>query len=321
MPRPTEPAVFAGSAAYARRRRQGRDALEPVLTIGNFDGVHRGHHALLSEVVGAARARGVPACVYTFDPPPRAVLAPSQAQPRITAWPDRVRLLGELGVDHVIVERFNRAFAQHPPAWFVDEVLGRRIRPVEIIVGYDFRFGKARAGTVETVAERLDGVPIRAVQALERGGEVVSSSAIRRRVLAGNVAAAADFLGRAHFVRGAVVSGDRRGRTIGYPTANVDCGADLLPAAGVYAVRARVDGGDWHGGVANLGVRPTFGAGGPLKVEVHLFDFRGDIYGAELEVAFVGRIRGEQRFEGVEALVTQIRADADRARVLLADAP
>ena len=317
-PRP-EPAVFAGSAAYSRRRPSGLNTPGPVLTIGNFDGVHHGHRALLGEVVAAAQSRGAPACVYTFDPPPRAVLAPSHAQPRITAWPDRVRLLGELGVDHVIVERFTRAFAQHPPSWFVDEVLGRRIAPVEIIVGYDFRFGKARAGTLDTVAERLTEVPIRAVQALERKGEVVSSSAIRRRVLAGDVMGAADFLGRPHLIRGVVVAGDRRGRTIGYRTANVDCSAELLPAAGVYAVRARVDGGAWHNGVANLGVRPTFGTHGPLKVEVHLFDFRADIYGAELEIAVVHRIRGEQRFEGVEALVTQIRADVDRARMLLAD--
>ena len=316
---PPEPDVFAGSAAYARRRRDGSDAERPVLTIGNFDGVHLGHHSLLHEVVAAARQRGVPACVYTFDPPPRAVLAPSQAQPRITAWPDRVRLLGELGIDHVIVERFTRAFAQHPPEWFVDEVLGRRIDPVEIIVGYDFRFGRARAGTVDTVAKRLD-VPIRAVSALSRGEVVVSSSAIRRRVLAGDVAAAADFLGRPHLVRGVVVAGDRRGRAMGYPTANVDCGSELLPAAGVYAVRVRVDGGPWLQGIANLGVRPTFGPDGPLKVEVHLFDFKANIYGCELEVGFVGHIRGEQRFDGLDPLVQQIRTDVKQARALLADA-
>jgi riboflavin kinase/FMN adenylyltransferase len=272
---------------------------------------------LLHEVVTAARARGVPACVYTFDPPPRQVLAPSQAQARITPWPDRVQLLGQMGIEHVIIERFTRAFAQHPPGWFVDEILGRRIQPVEIIVGYDFRFGRARAGTLQTVAERLPEIPIRAVEALQQGETTVSSSVIRKRIAAGDVAAAAELLGRQHRVRGVVVPGDRRGRTIGFPTANLECANEFVPAFGVYAVWARIDGGAPVPAVANLGVRPTFGARGPMRFEVHLLDWTGSIYGSEVQVAFAARIRGEAAFDGVDALTAQIRADIEAARRLL----
>ncbi len=310
----SEPVVFAGSAAYLR---QTSGQAGPVLTIGNFDGVHRGHRALLGQVVDAARRRGVPACVFTFDPPPRSVLAPSQAQPRITAWPERVRLLGECGVDQVIVEHFTPAFAQHPPEWFVREVLGRRIRPVELVVGYDFRFGRARAGTLDTVAEGLPGVPVSSIAAVSDDSLVVSSSAIRRQVQSGDVRGAALLLGRPHQIRGVVVAGDQRGRQLGFPTANLSCASELLPAVGVYAVKVRVNGGDGQAAVANLGVRPTFGSGNELRVEVHILDYRGDLYGQELDVLFVDRIRGESRFRSVDALVTQIRADIDAARGML----
>ena len=308
--------MFAGSAAYAKERlAQGRPG--PVLSIGNFDGVHLGHQHLLGQVVAAARARGVPAAVYTFDPPPRTVLAPALRQPNITAWPDRVRLLGELGTDEVIIERFSRAFAQHPPAWFADEVLRNRIGPQEMIVGYDFRFGRARAGTVDTLRDRL-ALPIAKVAPLVLDDQTVSSSLIRSLISAGEVAQAAKLLSRPHLVRGVVVPGNRRGRTIGFPTANVETDAELLPAAGVYAVRARVDGGPWCNGVTNLGVRPTFGGDGPFLVEVHLLDFREDIYGAEVEVRFLKRIRAEQRFDSVDALVARIRADVQEAHAVFA---
>lgn len=315
---PSDPVVFAGSAAFARHRDHGAEFGEIVLTIGNFDGVHKGHHHLLGEVVAAAQARGAKAVVYTFDPPPRSVLAPGLALPRITAWPDRVRLLGEAGVDAVVVERFTRAFAQHTPEWFADEILGRRLAPREIVVGYDFRFGKARAGTLNTVQKRLVDTPARAVQALKLDGTVVSSSEVRRRVQAGDVAGAADLLGRPHLLRGVVVPGHQRGRTLGFPTANVETDAELLPPPGVYAVRARVDGGKWCSAVANLGNRPTFEARGAYVVEVHLLDFKGDIYGAELEVALVDKIRAERKFDGLDALTTQIRLDAQAARARLA---
>ena len=306
------PEIFAGSAAYPE------PSPAPVLSVGNYDGLHLGHRHLLAQLVARASALGAPACVYTFDPPPRVVLAPQQHQPRIQSWHDKVHILGELGIDQVIVERFSRAFAQHPPEWFAAEVLGRRIQPQAMVLGYDFRFGRARAGDIHALRRLLPEMPIDQVDALEIDGGVVSSSAIRRLVASGEVANAARLLGMPHRVRGTVVGGDKRGRTIGFPTANLETDAQLLPGNGVYAVRARVDGGEWLDGVANLGERPTFG-GRRFLVEVHLLDFSGDLYGHELEVSFLARIRDEQRFDGPDALVAQIRADVAAARAVLAE--
>ena len=304
------PQVIAGSAAYPP------DGPDPIVTIGNFDGVHLGHQALLNRLVTEARAAAAPAVVYTFEPSPRAVLAPAQAMPRILAWPDKVRLLGEAGVDIVVVERFTRAFAQHPADWFATEILGHRLHAGTLVVGYDFRFGKARAGDVALLRKLLPALHVEQVEAERLGGQVVSSSVIRELVMQGDVDQARSLLGTCHFLRGTVVPGDQRGRQLGYPTANVETDAQLLPAHGVYAVRVRVDGGAHQDGVANLGMRPTFD-GDRMLLEVHLLDGRPDLYGRELEVAFVARIRGEQRFADVDALVTQIRADVGRARTLL----
>ncbi len=311
LPRPL---LFPGSTAAASVQTR------PVLTIGNFDGVHIGHQHLLGFVRDRAAALGAPVCVYTFDPPPRVVLAPQHHQPRICTWPDKVRLLGENGVDQVVLERFTRAFAQHPPEWFATEILGKRLNPRAIVVGYDFRFGRARAGTIDLLRRCLPHTPIDQVDALQREGEVVSSSRVRRCVTAGDVAGAALLLGRPHQVRGVVIPGDQRGRTIGFPTANLDLDAELIPPAGVYAVRARVDDGGWLPAVVNLGVRPTFD-GERFCFEVHLLDFRGDIYGHQVEVAFVAQLRDEQRFPDAAALVRQIRKDVSAAQAALGLGP
>jgi len=304
------PDIFAGSAAYPV------SSPAPVLSVGNYDGLHLGHRHLLARLVARAAALGAPACVYTFDPPPRVVLAPQQHPPRIQSWPDKVRILGDLGVDQVIVERFSRSFAQHPPEWFAAEVLGRRIQPQAMVLGYDFRFGRARAGDIHVLKRLLPDMPIEQVDALKVDGRVVSSSVIRRLVAEGEVEAASALLGLDHRIRGTVMDGDKRGRTIGFPTANLETDAQLLPSNGVYAVRARVDGGDWQDGVANLGERPTFD-GRRFLVEVHLLDFSGDLYGHEMEVGFVARLRDEERFDGPDALVAQIRADVEAARARL----
>jgi len=304
------PAVFAGGAAYPT------DGPPPVLSIGNFDGVHHGHQHLLREVVACARRLGAPACVYTFDPPPRVVLAPHQHVPRISSWTDRVELLGQAGIDQVVVEHFTRGFAQHPPSWFVEEVLQRRLHPVAMVVGYDFRFGRARVGDLDFLRTHLQGVDLDQVSAWSEQELVVSSSKIRDLVLSGDVVGAAALLGRAHFIRGTVVSGDQRGRTIGFPTANIESDAELLPIAGVYAVRVRVDGGQVRPGVANLGIRPTFD-GTRLLIEVHLLGFDGDVYGKEMEVHFIHRIRDERKFASKNELIAQIRDDVQVGQVLL----
>jgi riboflavin kinase/FMN adenylyltransferase len=301
------PEIFAGSASYPV------PSPAPVLSIGNYDGLHQGHRHLLSHLVTQARALGAPAAVYTFDPPPRVVLAPQLHQPRIQSWPDKVRIMGELGVDQVIVERFSRAFAQHPPEWFVSEVLGRRISPQACVLGYDFHFGRARAGDINTLRTLLPETPIEQVSALQIDGEIVSSSRIRRAVAEGEVQVATRLLGLPHRIRGTVVSGDQRGRTIGFPTANLHTDAQLLPSNGVYAVHASVDGGKWLPAVANLGERPTFD-GRRYLIEVHLLDFSADLYGHELQVGFIERLRPEQRFDGPDALAAQIRLDVQAAR-------
>jgi riboflavin kinase / FMN adenylyltransferase len=304
------PQVYAGSVAYPS------ETPHPVLTIGNFDGLHHGHRHLISALVTKARALGAPAAVYTFDPPPRVVLSPDAHAPRIQSWPDKVRILGELGVDQVVVERFTRAFAQHPPSWFLDEVIGKRIQPSSVVVGYDFRFGRNRGGDVETLRAAFPDLSVTQVEALQIDGETVSSSRIRTLGSEGNVTEAAGLLGCPHRIRGTVIAGDSRGRTIGFPTANLQTDARLTPARGVYAVRARAEQGSWHPAVANLGTRPTFDGSGFL-IEVHLLDFSGDLYGAELEVDFIKRLRGEHTFDGPDALIAQINRDVDAARGIL----
>jgi riboflavin kinase/FMN adenylyltransferase len=305
--------------AYAGAASWPPEGPGPVVAIGNFDGVHAGHRAVLARLFALAAERGAPSCVLTFDPAPTAVLAPDRHQPRILPTDARVRLLGEAGVDAVVLEPFTLALAGRSAEWFARVLLGEQLRVQGLVVGYDFRFGKGREGDAAALRSFLPGVPVVEVGAHAEGGAPVSSSRIRRLVAEGDVAAAARLLGRPHALRGPVVHGDHRGRTIGFPTANVQNEVELLPASGVYAVRARVDGAV-HPGVANIGVRPTFDATEP-RVEVHLFDFDGDLYGKRLEVELIARLRGEARFPSVDALVAQIRADADAARAVLAERP
>jgi riboflavin kinase/FMN adenylyltransferase len=224
--------------------------------------------------------------------------------------------MGELGVDQVVVERFTRSFAQHPPSWFLDEVLATRIKPVGLVLGYDFRFGRGRVGDVDTVRSALPDIPIVQVQPLMMDGETVSSSRIRGAVVDGRVAEAATWLGCPHLIRGTVVHGDARGRTIGFPTANLETDSELMPMKGVYAVRARSNQGDWVDAVANLGTRPTFD-GRSFLVEVHLINFSGELYGSEMEVAFVERLRGEIAFTSPAELSEQIQIDVTQATAVL----
>lgn len=304
------PTVFAGSASYPS------DGPRPMLTIGNFDGLHHGHRHLISTLVKEAQNRGIPSAVYTFDPPPRVVLAPTKHPPRIQTWTDKVHIMGELGVNQVVVERFTRAFAQHPPSWFLSEVLASRIQPAGLVIGYDFRFGRGRTGDADTVRAAFPDLPIVQVQPLMMNGDTVSSSRIRAAVVDGRVKEAAHWLGCAHRIRGTVVRGDARGRTIGFPTANIETDSELIPSRGVYAVRARTNQGEWMDAVANLGTRPTFD-GRSFLVEVHLINFSEDLYGSEMDVAFVERLRGEVAFTSPEDLAQQIQIDVAQATEVL----
>ncbi|MCB9672032.1 MAG: riboflavin biosynthesis protein RibF [Alphaproteobacteria bacterium] len=278
-----------------------------VVTIGNFDGVHLGHRALLDRA--RALDRG-PVLAYTFHPAPRDVLRPDNGIQRIQRLEDRVATLLEAGADTVVVEPFDLAFAALSPEDFAHGILRDRLRATAVVVGWDFRFGRGRQGTAEGLAELLE-VPVEQVAAVEHGGEPVSSSRIRELLLAGDVAAAAVLLARPHAIVGTVVRGDARGRELGFPTANLDVTTPLVPADGVYAVTC-----DGRPAVANLGARPTF-AGASRSVEVHVLDFDGDLYGREVTVAFHARIRGERAFAGRDALVARIAEDIAEARVLL----
>ncbi len=288
-----------------------------TLTLGVFDGVHLGHQALVRRTVEAARAAGRFAAALTFDPPPKRVLQPDASIRDLLPLAERRRRLGALGLDLVLTLEFTPAVAALDAAVFFD-LLCSALNVREIVVGRNFAFGRARAGTVEALsawAEPL-GVRVTALDLVPVDGAPVSSSRIRGALAAGDVAAAARLLGRPFALTGTVARGDQRGRTIGFPTANVALDpAVMWPKTGVYAVRAHLPGGVYPG-VANLGVRPTFDRTTPL-LEVHLFDFAGDLYGAPIEVEFVERLRDEQRFSGLDALKAQIARDAERARAIL----
>ncbi len=287
---------------------------------GNHDGVHRGHRKLV------ARAReqagpGVAVRVLTFDPHPAAVLAPERAPTPLTTPARRVQLLRACGADEVLVQPFTRDFARQEPERFLDWL--QQQGAVAIVVGDDFRFGKGRAGDIEALRRfgEREGIAVVVVEEVLIDGERVSSSAVRAAVAAGELAHASALLGRLHDVSGEVIEGDRRGRQLGFPTANLAPEPVLLPGDGVYAVVARIHEADAPllRGVANIGKRPTFDAG--PSIEVHLLDFEGDIYGKHLRVGFVERVRAEQKFESVDALKTQIQLDCDHARGTLAGAP
>ena len=290
-----------------------------VLTLGNFDGVHLGHQAIVRGVVDRARAAGGCAVVLTFEPHPMAVLAPERAPAIIQPVRDRLALLGELGVDVTVVQRFTHAFAALEPEAFVRDFLCRYLDLVYVIVGYNLNFGRRRAGSGETLralgAQRGFGVEV--VGPVTVGEERVSSTRLRRLIEAGDMPGARWLLGRPYALRGRVVGGDRRGRDLGFPTANLKLPPGLLlPRDGVYAVTVEIDGHSYPG-LLNVGVRPTFG-GRRRTIETHVLDFAGDLYGRWLVVRLVERLRDEQTFAGPEALRAAIAADVADARVVLA---
>jgi riboflavin kinase/FMN adenylyltransferase len=286
-----------------------------AVTLGVFDGVHRGHAALLGLL--AAESGGDPVGVVSFAVHPVHVLAPQVDLRLLTTLDQRLELLDAAGVSVVGLLDFDDALRRIEAPRFVEDVVAGAMRARLVVVGTDFRFGHERRGDIAmlaTMGRRL-GFRTVGIEPVASGG-TISSTRIRDLVTAGAVGRATALLGRPHAVRGVVVEGDRRGRTIGFPTANLAVDPEVaLPANGVYA--ARVDWlGDRYEGVTNVGVRPTFG-GLALVVETHLLDFDGDLYGETLDVSFIERIRDEQRFDGVDALVGQIRRDVDRARSLL----
>jgi riboflavin kinase/FMN adenylyltransferase len=301
-----------------------KGALHGVVAIGTFDGVHRGHRALIARAREEARARGAPLGVVTFEPHPREVLTPEQAPPRLTPFRVKARLLAELGVEHLFALAFTQHLRRKTPDQFVHDVLAGGLGVRQVVVGYDFRFGNRRAGDLETLTAlgQEYGFAVTRVEAVAWEREVCSSSRVRAAIAAGDVALAQDLLAHPFMVEGRVVAGDQRGRALGYPTANLCPPRQkvLWPASGIYAVRARLadrDANGWLDAVASLGVRPTF-AGRDLRLEIHLFDRELDLYGRRLCCAFIARLRAEAAFDSVEALKAQMAQDCVQARAALA---
>jgi riboflavin kinase / FMN adenylyltransferase len=313
--------IVEGSAKLAA---EGGAARPPAVAIGNFDGVHRGHQALLAAACACASARGGLPAVLTFTPHPARVFAPALAPPLITSLPRRLELLAEAGIELAVVEPFDRAFAAIEAEDFVREVLAARLGARDVVVGYDFSFGRGRRGNPALLA-RLGGelgMGVTVVPPVMADGLTCSSTKVREFVLEGRMDGAALLLGRPFEVTGEVVRGAGRGRDLGFPTANVRPEAELLPKLGIYAARARVldggdDGGAVHRAAVSVGSNPTFVDGGGVTVEAYLLDFDGDLYGRRLRLEITHRLRDERRFASAAELVAQIHDDVARVRALL----
>ncbi len=300
-----------------REQKLGRS----VLTLGNFDGTHLGHRAIVESAVRRAAALRADTVALTFEPHPVAVLAPGRAPPMIQTLHDRLASLRDLGVEVTVLQRFTLAFAQLDPESFVRDFLLRHVELAHVVVGYNVNFGRARAGTAETLAAlgtRLGfGVDVVGPVRAPDDDQDVSSTRLRALLGAGDMRGARRLLGRPHALRGRVVVGDRRGRTLGFPTANLHVRTGLLlPPDGVYAVRADAGAARPLPGVLNIGMRPTFG-GRRRTIEVHLLDFDADLYGRWMTVRLIERLRGEAAFSGPAALRAAIAADVARAREIL----
>jgi len=285
-----------------------------IITLGNFDGLHLGHQELIRMVIGRARETGGTSMVVTFRPHPLKVLCPEKCPPLISIYEEKIKLIGDLGVDVLVKIPFSLEFAGITPEAFVREVLCGLLGAKEIFVGSNYRFGKARIGTVATLHAlgKECGFVVREVEQISLDGEVISSTKIRNLLKEGDVRKAARLLGRDYAVTGVVIRGDGRGRTLGFPTANIAPKHAIIPADGVYAVRVFVRD-RWYEGIANIGVRPTFGKK-TLSIEVFIFDFDEDIYGEEISLYFLSKIRDEMKFDRVDELVSQIKADIAAAR-------
>lgn len=299
-----------------------------VVAIGNFDGVHRGHQALLAKAIEKARATGKPAGAIVFEPHPREFFVPDEPHFRLTPLAEKLRIFGNMGLDIVRVLKFDKALSAMSADEFIQRVLVEDLGVSGAVVGYDFFFGHKRTGTPQTLAEAgvKYGFCVEVVAPVAELGEVFSSTSVRLKLAEGDVAGAAHALGRWWRVTGKVIGGAKRGTGMGYPTANVPMPKGTALSHGIFAVRValkdidapdRAGDGEWHDGAAYLGTRPTFDDGKPV-LEVFLFDFDGDLYGREIAVEFIAFLRPDRKFDGMAALVAQMDIDVARARAVLA---
>ena len=289
-----------------------------VIALGNFDGFHRGHQAVAKAALDWAKAEGRPGIIATFDPHPVRYFAPDTPPFRLTRLDQRQDLFVAAGAAAMLVFQFDRTLAETTAEQFVGDLLAQQLGAVGVVTGDDFTFGKGRAGNVAVLADlaQQHGMTARAIGPVAEHGEVVSSSRIRDALKAGDCQSAAELLTRPFAIRGIVQHGAKLGRSIGYPTANVELGSYLRPRYGIYAVTARLPDGTVVPGAANLGIRPSFDP--PVELlETFLFDWSGDLYGAEIEVALHRHLRDEAKFDSLEELTAQMARDCDQARGIL----
>jgi len=296
------------------------DGRGTVITVGTFDGVHRGHWAVLQEIRRRARESHRRSVLVTFHPHPLNIVKPDQAPLLLTTPAEKKEILAETGLDYAVFLSFNHVLASYSPRRFVEEILLGRLGVEELVIGYDHGFGRGRSGDVRTlygIGEDL-GIDVDVVSPVRSGDAPVSSSRIRKALLQGNVEEARGGLGRPYCIRGLVIRGDGRGRRLGFPTANlfVPVNGKLVPPAGVYAVRGCLKRGVFDGAI-HIGPRPTFTGSRP-SIELHLLDFDGDIYGEEVRVEFIRHLREVRPFASASALVEQLRYDVEAARAALA---
>ena len=298
---------------------QHRATRPNAVTIGNFDGVHLGHQAMLARLTARAASVGAAPAVLTFEPHPREIFTPESAPTRLTSLREKLEILRGLGVAHVHVCRFTKPFAALSAEDFVRRILVEGLQARYVLVGDDFRFGAKRAGDfalLKQLGEKY-GFEAESLHTVEAAGQRASSTAVREALAAGDMATAAQLLGRPYSISGRVVGGDKLGRKIGYPTANIQLKHNRPPLTGIFAVRVQgLDQPDWPG-VASLGTRPTVHANGRPTLEVHLFNFDQSIYRRHLRVEFLHKLRDEAKFPSLEALIAQIDEDARQAREML----
>jgi riboflavin kinase/FMN adenylyltransferase len=299
------------------RHPPARARYPTALTIGNFDGVHLGHRAMIERVTRVARERGLLACVMTFEPHPREFFAPDQAPTRLTSLREKLELLEALGVAQTLVCRFDYDFARVTPQEFVERIVVRALDARFVLVGDDFRFGARRAGDFELLAAegRERGFGVGRMPSVEVDGVRVSSTEVRARLAAGDMEGAARLLGRPYSITGRVVQGDRLGRELGFPTANVRMQHNRPALMGIFAVEVAGVGAQPLPGAASLGLRPTVHSGATPVLEVHLLDFTGDLYGRRVQVRFLKKLRDEEKYPDLATLTAAIGRDVENVRL------